>query len=60
MRPREKPISRAVSVSSIERDSDRYGRKLRIVEVSGVRVGETLVGEGLARWYAGGRRSWCA
>ncbi len=48
-----------VHVSSIDRDTDRYGRKLRIVAVGGVSVGETLVGEGLARWYAGRRRSWC-
>ena len=38
---------------------DRYGRKLRIVEVNGVSVGDTLVREGLARWYEGGRRPWC-
>ena len=49
----------AVTLSGIGRDRDRYGRRLRIVAVDGVSVGETLVGEGLARWYAGGRRSWC-
>ena len=49
----------AVTLTSIVRDRDRYGRKLRIVAVGGASVGETLVGEGLARWYAGGRRSWC-
>jgi endonuclease YncB( thermonuclease family) len=38
---------------------DRYGRKFRIVEVNGVSVGDTLVGEGLARWYEGERRPWC-
>lgn len=51
--------SGTVQMASIDRDTDRYGRKLRIVEVNGTGVGETLVGEGLARWYAGGRRSWC-
>lgn len=51
--------SGAVTLTSIERDHDRYGRKLRIVAVGGASVGDTLVGEGLARWYAGGRRSWC-
>jgi len=51
--------SGAVTLTSIERDHDRYGRKLRIVAVGGASVGETLVGEGLARWYAGGRRPWC-
>ncbi|MCY7281528.1 MAG: thermonuclease family protein [Sphingomonas bacterium] len=51
--------SGAVTLTSIDRDHDRYGRKLRIVAVGGASVGDTLVGEGLARWYAGGRRSWC-
>ena len=51
--------SGAVTLNSIARDEDRYGRKLRIVVVGGTSVGETLVGEGLARWYGGGRRSWC-
>ena len=48
-----------VTLASIDRDTDVYGRKLRIVSVNGVSVGETLVGEGLARWYEGGRKSWC-
>ena len=49
----------AVTLASIGRDTDRYGRKLRIVAVDGASVGETLVGEGLARWYGSGRRPWC-
>lgn len=50
----------AISLAPIDRDSDRYGRKLRRVSVDGRGVGETLVGEGLARWYEGGRRAgWC-
>lgn len=50
----------AVMLTSAGRDVDRYGRKLRIVSVDGVGVGETLVQEGLARRYAGGRRAgWC-
>jgi endonuclease YncB( thermonuclease family) len=48
-----------VSLSPIDRDEDRYGRKLRIVKVDGVSVGKTLVNDGLARWYRGGRRPWC-
>lgn len=48
-----------ITLSRINRDEDRYGRKLRIVRVEGVSVGDTLVAEGLARWYAGGRRPWC-
>ena len=49
----------AVSLQPIDRDEDKYGRKLRIVLVDGHSVGERLVDEGLARRYAGGRRPWC-
>ena len=49
----------AVSLQPIDRDEDKYGRKLRIVLVDGRSVGERLVDEGLARRYAGGRRPWC-
>lgn len=48
-----------VSVESIDRDRDRYGRLLRLVLVDGESVGDTLVSEGLARWYEGGRKPWC-
>lgn len=48
-----------ITLKSIDRDEDRYGRKLRRVLVDGKNVGDTLVQEGLARPYAGGRRSWC-
>lgn len=41
------------------RDEDVYGRKLRIVTRGGESLGGVLVDEGLARWYEGGRRSWC-
>jgi endonuclease YncB( thermonuclease family) len=51
--------SGTVTLASIDRDEDRYGRKLRIVKVDGDSVGDTLVGEGLARWYGNGRRPWC-
>ena len=47
------------SLESIDRDTDRYGRSLRIVTREGESVGGVLVNEGLARWYDGGRRSWC-
>ena len=49
----------AVSLQAIDRDEDRYGRKLRVVLVDGRSVGDLLVGEGLARPYEGGRRPWC-
>jgi micrococcal nuclease len=47
------------SLESIDRDEDVYGRKLRILLRNGESLGETLVDEGLARWYEGGRRPWC-
>jgi endonuclease YncB( thermonuclease family) len=49
----------SVTLQPIDRDEDRYGRKLRIVMVDGASVGDTLVGEGLARWYGSGRQPWC-
>jgi len=45
--------------TSIDRDRDVYGRLLRNVAVDGADVGEAMVGAGVAREYAGGRRSWC-
>lgn len=51
--------SGTITLQSIDRDEDRYGRKLRIVLVNGERVGDTLVSEGLARYYGNGRRPWC-
>jgi len=48
-----------ITLRPIERDRDRYGRLLRLVLVNGRSVGDVLVGEGLARWYAGHRRPWC-
>ncbi len=38
---------------------DRYGRTLAVITRDGQSIGGTLVGNGLARWYGGGRRSWC-
>ncbi|MBA2466189.1 MAG: thermonuclease family protein [Sphingomonas sp.] len=49
----------AISLQAIDRDADKYGRKLRVVLVDGRSVGDTLVNEGLARHYGGGRRPWC-
>jgi micrococcal nuclease len=46
-------------LASIDRDTDRYGRKLRIIVRSGQSLGEKLVAEGLAREWDGARRSWC-
>jgi endonuclease YncB( thermonuclease family) len=40
---------------------DRYGRRLVALRLDGLDVSDTLVGEGLAMRYSGGRRiDWCA
>jgi len=44
---------------SVERDEDRYGRKLRIVTRGGQSLGDVLVAEGLARTWTGRREPWC-
>jgi endonuclease YncB( thermonuclease family) len=44
----------------VERDEDRYGRKLRIVTRGGRSIGDQLVSEGLARTWTGRREPWCA
>lgn len=44
---------------SIDRDEDRYGRKLRIVTRDGRSLGDQLVSEGLARTWSGRREPWC-
>lgn len=44
----------------IDRDEDRYGRKLRIVTRNGRSLGDQLVAEGLARTWPGRREPWCA
>ncbi len=49
----------AFSLELIDRDTDRYGRKLRVVTRGGSSVGDLLVGQGLARWWEGRRRPWC-
>lgn len=47
------------ALESVDRDTDRYGRKLRVVTRGGESLGGVLVSEGLARWYQGGRQPWC-
>lgn len=46
-------------LQSIDRDEDRYGRKLRIVMRDGRSIGDALVAEGLAREWTGRREPWC-
>lgn len=48
------------TLEPIDRDADRYGRKLRIVTRGGESIGRMLVSKGLARRYGGGMRAgWC-
>lgn len=47
------------SLESGERETDRYGRNLRIVTREGQSIGAMLVSEGLARPWEGSRRPWC-
>lgn len=49
----------AFSLESMGRDTDRYGRKLRVPTRDGESVGSVLVEEGLARRWEGRRRPWC-
>lgn len=49
----------AFTLESVDRDTDRYDRKLRIVTRGGDSVGDMLVDEGLARRWEGRRRPWC-
>ncbi|HET9355170.1 MAG TPA: thermonuclease family protein [Sphingomicrobium sp.] len=51
--------SGSISLMSIDRDRDGYGRLLRNVAVNGSDVGDTLVNEGLVRNYRGGKQPWC-
>lgn len=46
-------------IRMIDRDTDRYGRKLRILVRKGRSIGDQLVQEGLARTWEGRRRPWC-
>lgn len=47
------------SLESSERETDRYGRNLRVVTRDGHSIGAMLVSEGLARPWEGSRRPWC-
>ena len=46
-------------IEPVERDTDRYGRKLRVVTRGGRSLGDQLVAEGLARTWTGRREPWC-
>jgi endonuclease YncB( thermonuclease family) len=47
------------TLEPIARDTDVYGRKLRIVRRGGRSIGGELVAEGLARRWDGARHPWC-
>lgn len=46
--------------SAGHRDTDRYGRDLRVLMRNGRSLGAMLVDEGLARRWDGARHPWCA
>ncbi|MES2442097.1 MAG: thermonuclease family protein [Pseudomonadota bacterium] len=48
-----------VTLETADRDTDRYGRKLRVVTRGGRSLGSVLVDEGLARRWVGHREPWC-
>jgi endonuclease YncB( thermonuclease family) len=58
-RLRELLNSGPITLSTIDRDEDVYGRKLRNVSVNGTDVGEILISEGLAHRYVRGKLPWC-
>jgi micrococcal nuclease len=47
------------TIGAYERDTDAYGRQLRIIRRNGESVGLMLVNEGLARQWDGSRHPWC-
>jgi micrococcal nuclease len=49
----------AFELKVIDRDEDRYGRKLRVLVRGGKSLGDQLVSEGLARAWDGRRGPWC-
>jgi micrococcal nuclease len=48
-----------VTLAAADRDTDRYGRKLRVVMRGGQSLGGMLMQEGLARPWIGHREPWC-
>lgn len=47
------------TLATLNRDTDRYGRKLRVLVRRGQSLGDVLVSEGLARTWTGRREPWC-
>lgn len=49
----------AFELHPIDRETDQYGRKLRVVTRDGRSLGDQMVAEGLARTWTGRRQPWC-
>jgi len=49
----------AFQLRAADRETDRYGRQLRIVMRDGQSLGGILISEGLAREWIGYREAWC-
>ncbi len=49
----------AFTLEPVERETDKYGRTLRVITRNGESLGETLVAEGLAERWKGYRSGWC-
>lgn len=45
--------------ASGDRDTDRYGRQLRVAVRNGASIGDQLVAEGLAHKWIGSKQPWC-
>lgn len=58
-RLRELLNAQPFEIHDYERDTDIYGRKLRIIARDGRSIGGMLVSEGLARPWGGKRAPWC-
>lgn len=43
-----------------DRDTDKFGRQLRVIIRDGRSIGDRLVSEGLARTWTGRREPWCS
>lgn len=48
-----------IELRTVNRDRDRYGRKLRVLVRNNRSLGDVLVSEGLARTWDGKRKPWC-
>lgn len=59
LRMRELLSQGSFELVSADRDEDRYGRKLRVVERDGQSLGAILVAEGLAATWGGRQHEWC-